>query len=179
MKSHPVNMKKTVLVLLLLSLSSVAKDHEKGEVSVNGQIQESACNIHLDDIFQSLTFDNVKVSHIVNDDEDKAKDFTIRLINCSVDRSTDTLWDSVHISFDGIPDRQNGNLFLMSGEGSGVAVQIKDTNGQQISPGNRVNIAKVENGQTGLYFKIKLVSNGTQLLLGNLSTTIKFTIEYQ
>ncbi|HFT7230431.1 TPA: fimbrial protein [Enterobacter chengduensis] len=127
-------MKKKALVLLLLSLSSSAKDHGKGEVSVNGQIQESACNIHLDDVFQSLFFDNVKVSHIVNDDEDKAKNFTIRLINCSAEKSTGGLWESVHISFDGTPDRQNGDLFLMSGEGSGVAVQIKDTNGQRVLP---------------------------------------------
>lgn len=172
-------MKKTVLVLLLLSLSSVAKDHGKGDVSVNGQIQESACNIHLEDVLQSLTFDNVKVGHILNNNENKAKDFTIRLVNCSVEKGKAALWETVNISFDGPPDRQNGDLFSMSGKGSGVAVQIKDSNGQQISPGDRVNIAKVEDGQMRLDFKIRLVSNGTQLLLGNLSTTIKFTIEYQ
>lgn len=173
------NMKKSLILLLLVSLSSAAKDSGNGTVSVIGQIQESACNIHLDDVFQALNFDNVEVNHIVTDNDEQVKDFAIRLVNCSIDRNKGTAWESVHISFDGMPDQQNTDLFSMTGEGSGIAVQIKDTNGQLITPGNRVNVAKVENGATTLAFKIKLVSNGEQLLIGSTSSTIKFTIEYQ
>lgn len=50
-------MKKSLILLLLVSLSSAAKDSGNGTVSVIGQIQESACNIHLDDVFQALNSD--------------------------------------------------------------------------------------------------------------------------
>ena len=44
----------TLSLLLAISSGAVASDQGRGLVTMNGQIQESACSIHTDDIWQEI-----------------------------------------------------------------------------------------------------------------------------
>ncbi|HBR3044856.1 TPA: type 1 fimbrial protein, partial [Klebsiella pneumoniae] len=53
-----VKITRFLISSLLLGISSVsmASEQGKGLVTMNGQIQESACSIHTDDIWQEIPF---------------------------------------------------------------------------------------------------------------------------
>lgn len=78
----------TLSLLLAISSGAVASDQGRGLVTMNGQIQESACSIHTDDIWQEIPFGVISYNDL--DEEGKAiiKPFAVRLVNCSLDRKS-------------------------------------------------------------------------------------------
>lgn len=111
---------------LLLGISSVAVASEQGMglVTMNGQIQESACSIHTDDIWQEIPFGVISYNDL--DQEGKAiiKPFAVRLVNCSLERSDGGLWQSVNITFSGETEVFRRDIFKVYGDAQGLGLRI-------------------------------------------------------
>nr|CAC9115545.1 Fimbria A protein precursor [Klebsiella pneumoniae] len=71
---------------LLLGIYSVsmASEQGKGLVTMNGQIQESACSIHTDDIWQEIPFGVISYNDLDREGKAIIKPFAVRLVNCSL-----------------------------------------------------------------------------------------------
>jgi hypothetical protein len=68
---------------------------------MNGQIQESACSIHTDDIWQEIPFGVISYNDLNQEGKAVIKPFAVRLVNCSLERSRGDLWQSVNMTFSG------------------------------------------------------------------------------
>ena len=91
-----VNISRSLMLSLLLGISplSLASDQGRGLVTMNGQIQESACSIHTDDIWQEIPFGVISYSDLNQEGKAVIKPFAVRLVNCSLERSHGGLWQN-------------------------------------------------------------------------------------
>ena len=87
--------------LLGISPLSLASDQGRGLVTMNGQIQESACSIHTNDAWQEIPFGVISYNDLNEQGKAVIKPFAVRLVNCSLERSRGGLWQSVNITFSG------------------------------------------------------------------------------
>ncbi|HEE0677290.1 TPA: type 1 fimbrial protein, partial [Klebsiella pneumoniae] len=132
-----VKITRFLISSLLLGISSVsmASEQGKGLVTMNGQIQESACSIHTDDIWQEIPFGVISYNDL--DQEGKAiiKPFAVRLVNCSLERSHDVLWQSVNITFSGETDVFRRDIFKVYGDAQGLGLRIHNQVGDVAQDG--------------------------------------------
>ena len=114
----------TLSLLLAISSGAVASDQGRGLVTMNGQIQESACSIHTDDIWQEIPFGVISYNDL--DEEGKAiiKPFAVRLVNCSLERSHGDLWQSVNITFSGETEVFRRDIFKVYGNAQGLGLRL-------------------------------------------------------
>ncbi|WP_193752944.1 fimbrial protein, partial [Aureimonas ureilytica] len=88
---------------MIWSSAQAAKwvDHGHGRVHVNGQIQESACSIHTDDVWQEVTFPPFSSASLESSGLALQLPFSLRLVNCDLKRDSGGEWKSVSVTFDG------------------------------------------------------------------------------
>lgn len=144
-----------------------------GRVSMNGAIISSACDIDTGDSYQAIAMPSETRAHIKRAGEGDPQDFSIRLINCSVDAPV--AWQHINIIFDGDEDE---GLFRVNGHASGVALELLDRNGTTIRPGSVMPWQQEDVPDNRMNYKIKLKSNMQDLVAGDYSAVIRYRIEY-
>lgn len=166
---------------LLLGISSVAVASEQGMglVTMNGQIQESACSIHTDDIWQEIPFGVISYNDL--DQEDKAiiKPFAVRLVNCSLERNDGSLWQSVNVTFSGETEVFRRDIFKVYGDAQGLGLRIHSQVGDVAQDGIPMPAVMLQNDNNELHYLLSLVRGGKSLSEGDWYGIIRFMVTYQ
>lgn len=146
---------------------------------MGGEIHESACSIHTDDIWQEIPFGDVTQRVLSDSTVTVARPVKIRLVNCSLEKQNGELWSNVAMTFDGARDKYHPELFSVSGSAEGLGLQIISGNGQKAKPGESLPPEVITEGDNELRYKLNLVKNGNQVKEGDWFSVIRFIIAYQ
>ncbi|WP_455426048.1 fimbrial protein [Dryocola sp. LX212] len=169
--------------VLLLGFSAGAlgqwSDRGHGRVQMNGQVQESACSLHTDDVWQEIVFAPQATRDMYSDASAPEKDFSLRLVNCELEKQNGSRWQGVVVTFDGKQDETNDALFALEGEAEGLALQLTDASGQRAVSGNALNAISLREGDNQLNYHLRLVRNGQPLKEGGWSAALRFMVAYE
>lgn len=178
MLNHPVI---AVVLIQLLSLSVLAAPADQGHgiVRLNGEIMASACGIHTDDLWQEVNFPPVSVDQVSSFSGQTTRDFSLRLINCRLEKEDGSLWQSAQVYFDGEPDYLTRSLFALHGEAKGLALQLTDERGEIALPGQAFSAVTLNEGDQKLNYHLRVMRNGEALQEGSWSASLRFMVVYQ
>lgn len=176
-----VKITRFLISSLLLGISSVsmASEQGKGLVTMNGQIQESACSIHTDDIWQEIPFGVISYNDLDQVEKAIIKPFAVRLVNCSLERSHDGLWQSVNITFSGETDVFRRDIFKVYGDAQGLGLRIHNQVGDVAQDGIPMPAVMLRNDNNELRYLLSLVRGGKSLSEGDWYGIIRFMVTYQ
>lgn len=154
-------------------------DRGHGHVHVNGQIQESACSIHTDDIWQEVTFPVFSANALLNSGQEYSFPFSLRLVNCKLARKNGKEWKSVSVTFEGDRVLTQPDLFSLTGEAQGFALAVSDSEGHQASPGEMMDGVPLNPEGNELQYRLRVVPTGEEIREGRWSGVIRFMVSYQ
>ncbi|WP_058911437.1 fimbrial protein [Entomohabitans teleogrylli] len=176
-----VNILRPLAFGLLLGLPSlaVAEIQGLGSVTMNGQIQESACSIHTDDVWQEIPFGVISYNDLNQEGKALTKPFAVRLVNCALERSNGDLWQSVNITFGGETEVFRPDIFLVHGEAQGLGLRIHSQAGDVARAGEPMPEVRLQNENNELRYLLSVVRNGKTLTEGDWYGIIRFMVTYQ
>lgn len=175
---------KIIVALFITSLSYAhamagnPDEHGKGNISMRGEVVETACGIATESIDQTIDMGISAVSDILRDGKGNLRNFKIKLVNCVVPESLKMKRNESHhfsITFDG---KSTGSLFELSGETSGVSLTIINSNGEQAMPGRAMQLKPIEHEYETQNYSIRLVSNSKKIKPGRYFSTIRYKLDY-
>lgn len=148
-----------------------------GNVHLSGSIIDTACAIDTQSIDQTIDMGATPLSQIARNGQGRATLFSIRLVNCVLNRDAKFLpsWRHFAITFDGTND--NG-LFGVDGEAKGVALKITDSEGNIAIPGKPLPSGNVETGDMSLKYSLQPMGNHRKFHAGDYTSIIKFKMDY-
>lgn len=149
-----------------------------GRVDMTGQIQESACTIHANDVWQEIAFGTIPQNEVSNPTKNISQLFKFRLINCDIKKNNGDEWLGAEVTFDGDRDLNIENLFSIGGDAKGIAMEITGKNGQLAIPGQALSLLSFSNGENELNYNLKIVPNGMPLINGSWMSAIRFVVAY-
>ncbi|MDM3379291.1 type 1 fimbrial protein [Citrobacter sp. Cb003] len=169
-----------LMVLPVMSVSiAQAAWQGKGQVEMTGEIIESACAIHTDDVWQEIAFGIIPHRLIRSGGAGKSMEFSIRLVNCELERANGGLWQTAEITFDGESEPGHPDLFAVYGENKGIGLSIVDAAGHQARPGVALPGIALQPSSSTLYYQMHVIHNGGDLIPGDWKSHIRFTVDYQ
>lgn len=144
---------------------------------MQGAVIETACAIDTDSRDQTIDISVMPLTKIIRDGQGLTHPFTIRLVNCVLNRVDDNLtqWQRFQVTFDG---RVDNGLFGVDGQAEGIALQLTDRHGNIIMPGNPTPLPDVVVSDRELNYFLRLVSNQQTLRSGEYTSTIRFKMDY-
>lgn len=162
-------------MLIPTLLFAVNQGH--GEVSVQGRIIASACAIDTESRDQTINLGNMPVSRIIRDGQGELNPFSIKLVNCVLERSAtgQAGWRYFEITFDGEND---AGFFGLGGEAKGIALQIIDAQGQIAIPGAPLLKNDIEPNAMTLNYSMRLVGNNQIVAAGDHYSTVRYKMDY-
>ncbi|HII4325964.1 TPA: fimbrial protein [Enterobacter cloacae] len=166
--------------LCLLMLSPIENSQAAagwGRVNMQGAVIETACAIDTNSRDQTIDMSVLPLSQIMRDGQGLTRPFSIKLINCVLDRIDESLpqWRRFQVTFDG---RVDNGLFGVDGAARGVALQLADNDGNIVTPGNPSPYLDISEGERELNYSLRLVSNQQILRSGEYTSTIRFKMDY-
>lgn len=164
---------------LYLSNVSAATNAGSGRVNLGGEIHESACSIHTDDVWQEIPFEDVTHRTLSDATATVSQPVKIRLINCSLARKNGSVWTNVAMTFDGARDETSPDLFSVHGSAEGIGLRITNRTGVNAIPGENLPPEELSDGDNELKYTLNLVKNGNQLKEGDWFSVIRFVVAYQ
>ncbi|WP_449556087.1 fimbrial protein [Huaxiibacter chinensis] len=170
-----------VLFCCLLIVSPSGKVSAKpgegslGIIEVGGNIIESACAIHPDSHQQRLILNDISADTLIRRGFGELHPFTIKLFNCSLERTNGSSWLGFEITFNGEAD---GNNFALMGDAQGLAVEISDDRGFIAKPGIALPPHPVPQGEKALIYYVRLVGNDKLLRGGSHFTSLNYKLDY-
>ncbi|CAI1945085.1 MULTISPECIES: fimbrial protein [Serratia] len=164
-------------VLLNIPVQAAKQTQGWGRVNMKGSIIDTACAIAAGGREQTIDMDTVPIGDIMRDGQGTATPFSVELINCTLTRQGQNLpdWSYFQVTFDGDAD---GELFGVSGDAKGVALEITDSHGNKAEPGEPLPIGYLTAGTMKLDYTIKLVSNSQVLKSGGYNSAVRFKLDY-
>lgn len=176
---EPLKIGYSALCLLMLSPfeNSQAAASGWGRVNMQGAVIETACAIDTNSRDQTIDMSVLPLSQIMRDGQGLTHPFSIKLINCVLDRIDENLpqWRRFQVTFDGRAD--NGS-FGVDGTARGVALQLADNDGNIVTPGIPSPYLDITEGNRQLNYSLRLVSNQQILRSGEYTSTIRFKMDY-
>jgi type 1 fimbria pilin len=166
------------VLIVCFSGAAYAVDAGHGVAEMTGSIVDTPCSIDSGDQNQTIQLDTIPIEQINRDGMGPSKSFSIRLINCILksEHKDGLEWGRYAITFDG-PRAQN-NLFKISGVATGVALEIKDINGNKAIPGQEMPMGTLVLGGTVLNYTIRLMPVPESLNPGAFWSHLRFKMEY-
>ncbi|MEL5596581.1 fimbrial protein [Serratia ureilytica] len=148
-----------------------------GHINMKGAIVETPCAIDVGDQEQTLMIGNFPISQIIRDGQGVEKEFSIRLFDCVLTSLAppQSGWKHFQVTFEG--DADNGN-FKTIGDANGVAIMIRDQQGNIAVPGAPLPKGEITPGNMQLRYTLNLVGNKENLRAGSYSSTIRFRMDY-
>ncbi|CAI1243971.1 TPA: fimbrial protein [Serratia fonticola] len=164
-------------LLMLLPMQSSLAAAGWGRVNMQGAVIETACAIDTNSRDQTIDMSVAPLNQIIRDGKGATRSFSIRLVNCVLGRIDENLakWQRFQVTFDG---RVDNGLFGVDGQARGVALQLTDSEGNIVSPGNPTPLLDITEGDRALNYSLRLVSNQQRLRSGEYTSTIRFKMDY-
>ncbi len=166
-----------VLAYFPLQVTAVGSSQGWGRVNMQGAIIDTACAIAIESRDQTIDMEVVPVADIIRDGQGRSKPFSIELVNCILERPNSKLpdWKQFQVMFDG---DNEGELFGVRGEASGVALRITDGSGNIAMPGMPLRAQDIIPGAMQLNYHLRLVANQHALKAGDYFSAIRFKLDY-
>lgn len=163
--------------LFSLQIMAAVPSQGWGQVNLQGTIIDTACTIAIESRDQTIDMEVVPLGSIIRDGQGRSKPFSIELVNCVLERPTSKLpdWSQFQVTFDG---DNEGELFGVRGEASGIALRITDENGNIASPGVPLRAQDITAGTMQLNYHLRLVANQHALKAGDYFSAIRFKLDY-
>lgn len=148
-----------------------------GKVNMQGAIIDTSCTIAVKNEDQTIDMDVVSIGDLVRDGQGRSKLFSIKLVNCILERPDDNSpgWKHFQVTFDGAAI---GDLFVVLGNASGIALQLTDKAGMIARPGVPLPPQDVIRGEVQLDYTARLVANARELKSGGYSAAVHFKLDY-
>ncbi len=168
-------------ILIFISISPVLGEQfdkgMNGKVSMAGEILNSACDIELQNHFQTIEMAHDNVGEILRTGYGQTTVFSIFLTGCPVSAGSDgdKTQHYLRLTFDGPID--NG-LIKVLGDVHGVGIEILDSSGIPIALGKATPPYLVDTNNMRLDYGLRLKSNRTGFKLGDYSSVIRYRIDY-
>ncbi|HBS6034008.1 fimbrial protein [Klebsiella aerogenes] len=147
----------------------------EGRVNMQGSIIDTACAIAVESREQTIDMGITPLSEIIRDGHGRTKKFSIELVNCVLERAGKEDWKQFSVTFDGESD---GGLFGVSGDASGIALQLIDSSGNVVVPGESLPLQNIIPGDLQLNYTMRLVANKNTLKSGDYFSSIRFKLDY-
>lgn len=172
--------RSTALLLLALGPLVVpvcAADALEGRVQMTGSIVDSACTIRVGNDSQTIAFKPLAVDGLLNGNTSSQQSLNIYISDCivSAKQNNSDPAQRFNLTFEGPPD---GKHFGIQGGAKGIALQIKDEQGQLISPGMLLEHSTLSTDSLMLNYSLTLVGSGHALEAGDYHATIKLSIQH-
>ncbi|TFZ52759.1 type 1 fimbrial protein [Serratia proteamaculans] len=170
-------MQLAALAILFSSPVGFAADQGHGRVTMNGSIIDSACALDTESRYQTIDMLTQPASEIISEGFGHSRPFTLHLINCQLqqaDNPTES-WQHFAITFDGI---KSSTGFGINGDAEGIALQIRDANGNIAEPGMSMPVSDLTAGEMSLNYTMRLVGNGENLKSGSYHSAIRYKLDY-
>ncbi|WP_372242293.1 fimbrial protein [Serratia marcescens] len=168
-----------IFILAYFPLQAMAAISSQGwgRVNMQGAIIDTACAIAIESRDQTIDMEMVPLADIIRDGQGRSKPFSIELVNCTLERQDPTLpdWKQFQVTFDG---DNEGELFGVRGEASGIALRITDENGNIATPGVPLRAQDIITDTMQLNYHLRLVANQHALKAGNYFSAIRFKLDY-
>lgn len=176
-----MNIKPHLLLIACLNISCgvQAENQGKGRVLMHGEIVESACTIATDDIWQEIDFGDISIKEIARRGVETHKRISLHLVNCRLERENGTRWSSAIVTFAENNVSAEPGLFSMQGKGGGIGLLITDSDGVAAKSGVALPPVLLSEHSTDINFNLQLVDNGQPLLAGDVSTSLRFMVDWQ
>lgn len=172
-----VYLKLVLLAFALLCTSSPSLSSGLGQWkdAIGSQLQESACAIHGDDVWQRVALGEMRPSHVNNGD---LQPLRVRLVNCRIDKYDNSQWQAMKMTFDG--ERVDDDLYLfgMKGAASEVGLQIFDETGDAVVPGMPLSSYALGESLMELQYRMKLIHKNETSSDGDWQGAIRLMITY-
>ncbi|MGL4958400.1 MAG: fimbrial protein [Plesiomonas sp.] len=146
-----------------------------GKVNMQGEIISTACSISVESVDQTINMGVTSISDIVRNGQSSRQPFSIRLVNCVLEKPNGDDWKSFQITFDGNVENKSFGVY---GSTSGVALKITDYIGNVATPGIPMPLTELLHESNTLDYSMILVSDGHRLAPGSYSSSIRFKIDY-
>lgn len=145
---------------------------------VQGSIVETACAIDLGSRDQTVDMGSLSISNLLRDGQSTARPFTIRLVNCTLEKQQSNRpdWQYFRITFDG--PHEHG-LFNVNGQAKGVGLEIRDKNNTLSIPGSTMAPQQLTPGTRDLIYQLRLVANQQPLAAGKYNSQLAFKMDYE
>lgn len=171
---------KAICLLPLLALfteQAISAVQGQGRVNMQGAIIDTACAIATESRDQIIAMGITPVADIVRDGRGKEVPFSIELVNCVLERADKKLpdWRQFQVTFDG---HNEGDMFGVNGDVSGLAIKITDATGNIARPGMPLPAMDILPGNYRLNFSMSLVSNKQVLKAGSYFSSVRFKMDY-
>lgn len=156
----------------------------QGRVNMAGSILDTACAIEAGSMEQTLDMGVTPLSQLVQHGSTlnwhkhgPSREFAIRLVNCVLEQKTSYKhdWQYFLVTFEGPGD---GKAFGVTGDAKGVALQIRDSQGNLALPGVPLPRSGLIAGSQNLNFTLSLVGNRQELRAGDYRSTLRFKMDY-
>lgn len=166
-----------LLNLLLCSFLALSANQGRGEVTVNGRIIASACAIDTESVDQTITMATLPISQVIRDGQGELHEFTIKLVNCSLEKFTPLLddWRYFAVTFDG---REDAGKFGIDGDARGISLQISDRLGNVAAPGMPMEKNGIQPGTMEFNYGLRLIGNSQIIKAGHYYSTVRFKMDY-
>ena len=147
-------------------------------LTMQGSIVETACAIDLGSRDQTIDMGSLSISHLLRDGQGAARPFTIRLVNCSLEKQQGNRpdWQYFRITFDGPHER---GLFKVSGQAKGVGLEIRHQDNELSIPGSAMSPQQLTPGTRDLIYQLRLVANQQPLAAGQYNSQLAFKLDYE
>ncbi len=173
--------RKSIWLVLSLGLVGIAGTFSVSaavSLTMQGSIVETACAIDLESRDQTIDMGSLSISHLLRDGQGVARPFTIRLVNCSLERQHGHRpdWQYFRITFDGPHER---GLFNVTGQAKGVGLEIRNQNNELSVPGSAMSPQQLTPGTHDLLYQLRLVANQQTLAAGQYNSQLAFKLDYE
>lgn len=167
-----------IFSLVLACMTVPFSVSSEGTLKMQGSIVETACAIDLGSRDQTIDMGSLSISHILRDGQGATRLFTIRLVNCALEKQNDRRqdWQYFRITFDG--PHEDG-LFNVSGQAKGVGLEIRYQNNELSIPGSAMLPQQLTPGTRDLIYQLRLVANQQPLSAGQYNSQLAFKLDYE
>lgn len=149
-----------------------------GNVTMNGEIIDSACTIAMDSQEQTIDMGTLPTGVIRQLGMGPAHHIDIYLVNCELVKASDPskMWKNLRMTFDG--PSENG-LFDVFGDARGIGLYLEDANSRQVIPGEALPEQEIIPPTMRLSYQLRLASNNRILRPGPYQSIIRFKVDYE
>ena len=150
---------------------------QKGQLQMVGEIFDAACAIQVESQYQTISMAPTPMHGLVSGDASTQQALDIQIVNCGPTStlSRQSLFNSFSVVFEG---EGNDGHFTTQGTAQGIAIHIKDVNGNSVIPGVPVKGSEVAATDMALNYSLTLIGSGTSLSAGDYHATIRLGINH-
>lgn len=161
------------IIQYLFIAPAVGKDAGYGKVRMRGSIIETACNISINSLNQTVDFGTITIGEVTKENHSISIPLNIKLINCSNNESSKG--GRFEITFDG---NHRNNLFLDSITEHGIGLAIYDRDYKRTLPGVPSHPKYYKSEGNILKYYLCLELDGKDIKPGKFHASIKYKIDY-